>query len=204
MSEEERKLSQLEACKKWYWSHKDFKNERCKEWYIKNKESRSEYNKKWREKNKDYDRERRRKYLDTPKGRASALCSKYKGEDKKHNRGEGNLTPEWIIENIFTKPCAHCGKTGWRVIGCNRLDNSRPHTMDNVEPCCQECNTKEYTNILRKPVDQISLIDGEVIRTWISATEASKENYSRSKIQACCRGDSKSYKGYLWRYIEKG
>ena len=52
------------------------------------------------------------------------------------------MTTAWILENIFTKPCAHCGKEGWDVIGCNRLDNSKPHTMDNVEPCCFDCNRK--------------------------------------------------------------
>ena len=142
LTEEEKKNRQLEACKKWYWSHKEFKNERQKEWYKENAEKRSEYNKKWREEHKEYDRERRRKYNDTPIGRASSLVNKYKGEDKKHNRGIGDLTKEWIVENIFSKPCVHCGKTGWKVIGCNRLDNSKPHTKDNVEPCCFDCNRK--------------------------------------------------------------
>ena len=139
---EESKKKNLDACKRWYWSHKEFKNEKYKKWYNDNTEKRSEYNKKWREEHKEYDKERKRKYNNTPIGRASSLVSKYKMEDKKHNRGIGDLTKEWIVENIFTKPCAHCGKTGWQVIGCNRLDNSKPHTKDNVEPCCFDCNRK--------------------------------------------------------------
>lgn len=141
-TDEERKEKQLESCKKWYWTHREFKNERCKEWYKENIEKRSDYNKKWREENKEYNKERRKKYANTPIGRASSLVSKYKGEDKKHNRGVGDLTKEWVVENIFSKPCAYCGKTGWKVIGCNRLDNSKPHNMDNVEPCCLDCNRK--------------------------------------------------------------
>ena len=46
----------------------------------------------------------------------------------------------WIVENIYTKPCPHCGETDWHNLGCNRLDNSKPHTIDNVEPCCFHCN----------------------------------------------------------------
>lgn len=78
----------------------------------------------------------------TPNSRAHNLLSSYVQSDNKHNRGECTLTAKWIIENIFSKPCAHCGKTGWDVIGCNRLNNDLPHTVDNVEPCCAECNKK--------------------------------------------------------------
>ena len=52
------------------------------------------------------------------------------------------MTAEWIIKNIFSRPCAHCGETDWRKLGCNRLDNSKPHTMDNCEPCCLKCNNR--------------------------------------------------------------
>lgn len=81
-------------------------------------------------------------YNKTPKGRAVYLLNRYKSSDKEHNRGESDLTSQWIVENIFSKPCAHCGETDWRKIGCNRLDNDKPHTMDNVEPCCGKCNRK--------------------------------------------------------------
>lgn len=81
-------------------------------------------------------------YNKTPKGRAVYLLNRYKSSDKEHNRGESDLTSQWIVENIFSKPCAHCGETDWRKIGCNRLDNDKPHTKDNVEPCCGKCNRK--------------------------------------------------------------
>lgn len=79
---------------------------------------------------------------DTPITRARHLISCYLRADRKYLRGVCNLKPEWIVENIFSQPCAHCGKTGWKIIGCNRLDNSLPHTPDNVEPCCLKCNLK--------------------------------------------------------------
>ena len=52
------------------------------------------------------------------------------------------MTAQWIVENIFSQPCAHCGENNWEKIGCNRLDNDKPHTKDNVEPCCKECNDR--------------------------------------------------------------
>ena len=83
-----------------------------------------------------------KKWQKTPYGRANHLLNSYRQSDRKANRGECTLTTEWIVENIFSKPCVHCGKVGWDIIGCNRVDDTKPHTKDNVEPCCFECNRK--------------------------------------------------------------
>lgn len=100
------------------------------------KEYSKEHKKEWAEYMKRYMKNRRK----TPIGRAEHLVNSYKEKDKIHNRGECTLTPKWVVENILFKPCAHCGKTGWNIIGCNRLNNILPHTEENVEPCCKKCN----------------------------------------------------------------
>ena len=89
-------------------------------------------------------RERRRKWRNTPYGRATYLLTNYRNMDilNGFNKDSCDLTVKWIMDNIFSKPCAHCGESDWHKIGCNRLDNSKPHTMDNVEPCCMECNVE--------------------------------------------------------------
>jgi hypothetical protein len=75
-----------------------------------------------------------------PTYRAKHLLCNYNTRDRNNGLGKGDLTAQWIIDNIFSQPCTHCGKEGWEIIGCNRLDNTKPHTKDNVEPCCKECN----------------------------------------------------------------
>lgn len=126
-TEEEKKKAKREASLRNYYKHKQEKLEKAKERYKLNKDKALEclkcYNK-------------------TQYGRALYLNNNYKRLDKKANRGECTLTAEWIVDNIFTQPCAHCGETDWTKIGCNRLDNTKPHTMDNVEPCCRSCNCK--------------------------------------------------------------
>ena len=107
-----------------------------------NNEKIAEYNAEYYKANKEKFAKYQAEYNDTKIGRARYLIRAYRQKDKKYNRGEGDLTAKWIVDNIFTKPCAHCGETDWRKIGCNRLDNSKPHTKDNVEPCCKECNDK--------------------------------------------------------------
>lgn len=156
------------------------------------------------------------------KNRANVLFNNYKIEDKKYGRIGGQLpnnyiTRNWIVENILFKPCAHCDKKGWDVIGCNRLDNSKPHTIDNVEPCCEKCNhslaTEYQKTILGKPLDKINKITGEVLASYISAKEASRINkgFSDGKIRNCAEGgyfdnrrkkwvNSYQYKGYVWKY----
>lgn len=139
--------------------------------------------------------------------RANRLLQLYKLEDRKHNRGKGDLSRDWIVDNIFTKPCAHCGKTGWQVIGCNRLDNTKPHTMDNVEPCCYECNCKlageasKTNGVNCKPFDQIDPITGEVVKTWVSTKEAERCGFHRVSIRKSCNENNKVYKGYFWKWI---
>lgn len=135
--------------------------------------------------------------------RAIYLISAYNQNDESRGRGIGDLTIDWFIKNILFKPCAHCGKVGWQYIGCNRIDNSKPHTKDNVEPCCFKCNNKlgcEYLKeILSKNVYQYTF-DGELVKIWESVTECSKNGYDKAHVSACCRGERKTHKGFKWSY----
>lgn len=122
----------IEKAKKWVENNQEKRKKSVKNYNLTHKKDKLDYQKKWRK---------------TKYGRATMLLSAYKQADKNTKRGECTLTSQWIVENIFTKPCAHCGETDWRKIGCNRLDNSKPHTPDNVEPCCLNCNLKlEHNN----------------------------------------------------------
>lgn len=146
---------------------------------------------------KDYAFKYQKKYRDTPIGRAFYMVTNYNNADSKYERGKGDLTPKWIVENILFQPCVHCGKTGWDIIGCNRLDNSKPHTMDNVEPCCKECNDKLHYDEIRKKVYQYTL-DGQLVREWDSASECGRNGFMQGHVSECLRGLKKQYKGYLW------
>lgn len=133
-TEEERKAARKEYMKEYNEANKEHINERKKEYYKEYYKTKKEHRKKYM---KEYDK--------TPMGRASNLISRYKQSDKKYNRGKCTLTPQWIVDNIFSKPCIYCGVEGWDIIGCDRIDNDKPHTPDNVVPCCGECNKKRGT-----------------------------------------------------------
>lgn len=136
--------------KQYYKGNRDTILEQTKQYRQEHKEHYAEYFKEHKEEKAEYDKQ----YNSTPMGRALNLIGSYKYEDKKHNRGECTLTAKWIIDNIFTQPCHWCNKTDWRKIGCDRIDNDKPHTPDNVNPCCEECNKKRG----RKTYEEFLLI----------------------------------------------
>lgn len=188
------KKKKREYMRIWSSKNRERVRELAKESYIRNREKRLRYAKEHQEEKIEYNKD----YRKTPIGRALYILGGYKREDSKYNRGESDLTAQWIVENIFTKPCAHCGETDWRKIGCNRLDNSRPHTMDNVEPCCHDCNLK-LAGVGRKKVYQYTL-DGELVKVWNSVTECSSNGYHKGHVSDCCLGKYKQHKGYIWSF----
>ena len=132
------------------------KRQYMKKYYKANKEKRAEYYKQWYQTNRESVLEQQKEYNRTPMRRASKLVSAHNQEDKKYNRGECTLTAQWIVDNIFTRKCVYCGESDWRKLGCDRIDNSKPHTEDNVVCCCGDCNkkrgTKEFVEYFGNPL----------------------------------------------------
>lgn len=162
LTEEERKAAERESRRRWYHNNKEkiaeYKVVYNAEYRQANKEHIAEYWAEWLQNNKEKRAEYQAEYRSTPLGRAIYLLDNYKRNDKDANRGECTLTPEWIVENIFSQPCHYCGKTDWHELGCDRIDNSLPHTPDNVVPCCWECNNKKQ----KTPYDEFMKLIGKI------------------------------------------
>lgn len=80
----------------------------------------------------------------TDRVKASKMISSYKRKDYKNQTSICDIDITWMINNIMTKPCVYCGDTN--RIGCDRIDNSKGHTKDNVVPCCFDCNCARNNN----------------------------------------------------------
>lgn len=78
------------------------------------------------------------------RSKASKMISAYKCKDKKLGLTNCDITIDWMIENIILQPCKYCGDV--ERIGCDRIDNDKGHTMDNVVPCCYDCNCARNNN----------------------------------------------------------
>ena len=78
---------------------------------------------------------------------AKNMVNGYRRQDRVNGFGDKDtISLDYFIQHIANEPCAHCGTQGYGLIGCNRLDNTKGHTIDNVEPCCPSCNFSQ--NIL--------------------------------------------------------
>ena len=155
--------------KEYYQTHRDTVLKSVAEWraknhtynaeyYQANKEKIAEYNAAYYQANKDtllkkqaeYYQENKDKIADYydpqthPLNWAKQMVNTYRRMDRERGFGDSKtITAEWFLEHIAYRQCAHCGKQGIGLVGCNRLDNTKGHTIDNVEPCCLSCNCKE-------------------------------------------------------------
>ena len=127
-----------ERRKEYNQANKERIAERAKNYYQIHKERKKEYNQANKERGKGY----QKKYYSTPLGKANNLARTYKRSDRKKGFDpSNNVTSKWIIENIFSgQSCIYCGDSDWTHLGCDRIDNSKPHTPDNVICSCGLCN----------------------------------------------------------------
>lgn len=116
--------------------------ERNRKNYQHNKEKWKLTRKKYYENNKSYFDKHNSEYYNSIHGRALNLLHSYQTNDLKYNRGTCEIDEDFIINNIFSKSCVYCGESDYLKLGCDRIDNSKPHTPDNVVPCCGTCNLK--------------------------------------------------------------
>lgn len=87
--------------------------------------------------------------------REDMMLRNYKITDKNRNL-VCDLTTEWIKENITNKSCIYCGDT--EFIGCDRIDNNKGHTKDNVVPCCKLCNQTRNNDFSVEEMHKIGLV----------------------------------------------
>jgi hypothetical protein len=89
--------------------------------------------------------------------KASKMIASYNNKDKKRGLKKSDLSIDWFIENIFKAGCVYCGDT--KNIGADRIDNSKNHNMNNIVPCCYDCNVARANNFTYKEM----LIIGKAI-----------------------------------------
>ena len=88
----------------------------------------------------------------------------------------------------------------------NKLNNN----VENLEFCDNKYNSNfgtrneriiaKNTNGKRsKKVYQYTL-DGQFVREWESTSDCGRNGYNYGNVAACCRGELKKYKGFIWKY----
>lgn len=200
-TEKELLQAHREADKRW----RENNLESYKESYTKRNEKRKSYNKTWYENNKNEILKKQKERSNTFEGHCAKILSNCICADRRKGRIEKELPTDYItleqtMELIGKSKCAHydtCGCDNWRELGLNRLDNSKPHTYDNCEPCCFKCNCKLNDKERMKIVYQYNKND-ELLQIWSSISECEKAGYTHA--WECCLGKRKTNKGCKFSY----
>ena len=88
----------------------------------------------------------------------------------------------------------------------NHKDEQKDNNIyTNLEWCDRKYNVNYGTGLKRmseklsKPVLQYTL-DGELVKEWSSARECDRNGFCSQHVAACCRGELKHHKGFIWKY----
>ena len=92
----------------------------------------------------------------------------------------------------------------------NHIDeNKENNKVDNLNLMTSKENKNWGTANARraaaqsKAVEALDKVTGRVIFTFPSTIEAHRQGFNQGNIAACCRGERKSHKGFIWRYIDQ-
>ena len=84
-------------------------------------------------------------------------------------------------------------------------ENKTNNVVTNLEWCDRLYNVRYGTGIERRSKTQSKTVlqydlNGNLIKEWKSVAECGINGYNYGNVAACCRGELKTYKGFIWRY----
>ena len=93
-------------------------------------------------------------------------------------RGYDFTITETDCSSLLLKNCYYCGKPsqqGIKLHGIDRVDNSKGYHLDNVVPCCEQCNIAKHTSSQEDFIDMCK-------RVAIKHTTHEKSNLECIKV----------------------
>lgn len=104
------------------------------------------------------------------------------------------LVAEAFLDNTDNLPCVN-----------HKDENPLNNVVSNLEWCTYKYNNNYGTARQRmaekqsKPVLQYDL-ECNFIKEWKSTRECKRNGFNQGHIAACCRGERKTHKGFIWKY----
>ncbi len=119
----------------------------------------------WRADNPEY----MKQWYDTIEGYARILRSNNLRNDRKYGRIGANEDPlaplEYYVWGIQQRDFYDGKQYHWSEMGFDRIDNTKPHTIDNIVPCSTKNNVRrgrksfeEFVELMRKENEELELI----------------------------------------------
>ena len=126
----------------YYLEHKEEKQEYDKRYRTNTTEHRKKIKAAWNKKHKEKTSKYNKEYYATLTGLAKRRRNHYLAEDKYYGHDSAlTVSAEWIEENILRgHSCIYCGDSEPSHLGCDRIDNEKGHSEDNIVCACPICN----------------------------------------------------------------
>lgn len=117
-------------------------------------------------------------------------------DGNKLNNNINNL--ELVEHNVHT--LNHNKEKKIIFISENNPFYGKHHTEETKRKISEANKGNQYKS---KQVMQLTL-DGELVKIWCSANECKRNGFNQGAVSACCRGEIKKYKNYIWKYLDNG
>lgn len=124
----------------------------------------------------------------------------------KNNKQKHFLIHRLVAEAFLEIPEELKQYIGTVYLQVNHKDeNKKNNNVENLEFCDRTYNVNYGTRNERialtksKPVLQYDL-ERNFIREWPSTMECGRNGFNQGAVAACCRGELKTYKGFIWKY----
>lgn len=156
-------------------------------------------------------------------GRVKSMNYNHTGKEKilkpgTNNRGylyvvlwKNNKQKHFLIHRLVAEAFLEIPEELKQYIGTVYLqvnhkdENKKNNNVENLEFCDRTYNVNYGTRNERialtksKPVLQYDL-ERNFIREWPSTMECGRNGFNQGAVAACCRGELKTYKGFIWKY----
>lgn len=138
-----------EYWKQWYAKNREdrleYQKQYCQQYYAENREDKLEYFKQYYADNREDKLEYQKQYYATLRGYCASIRKDNIRADRKSGRIGDELPNNYpTIEDymeLLQLPDFYDGKQyDFSEMGLDRIDNDKPHTLDNVVPCTTEHN----------------------------------------------------------------
>ena len=168
--EEGRKIIEQrnEYNRQWRKERPGYGKEYFKQYVKDHREQWNGYARKYQSKHRQEQRDRVNAYHNSISGRVTNLYTSYRQYDIRYLEEEPQLTRAQLLAKLEGAKCVYCKCDDIMVLGLDRINNSKPHSVWNTVCSCRKCNVSRN----RKSFEDYLAYRGITLEEWMEQNNA--------------------------------